>query len=426
MIEPSSRPARSRGFLLRAALVWLLLAPAAIATAAPPGPVVTFDTAGGDAWTFDKDIDGRFSAAACEGIVVHTPHATVEASLEDERFFARVPLRPDSTEVSAACIDDGAEVARTAPQRWNARLADVPKAWIRTGTSAQSIRLEADGTERAPATPAPIVSWRWRARAGNPAPLATVSGAGLAGKPVTGATIELAAPPVDGDYYVELTVTDALGRSDTSTAVFRVEDGRPENVDLAHEHPRWADSAVIYGIAPAFFGDPEFGQVTDRLDEIAELGATAIWLSPVMAAPEDDFGYAVLDPFRLRASFGDERAFRKLVDRAHALGLEVLMDFVPNHVSDRNRYFLDAEQDGAHSPYYDWFERDASGNVVRYFDWTHLKTLDYDNPEVQSYVIAAFAHWVRAYGVDGFRVDASWAVRRRAPEFWPRWRAELK
>ncbi|HEX7062937.1 MAG TPA: alpha-amylase family glycosyl hydrolase, partial [Woeseiaceae bacterium] len=47
-------------------------------------------------------------------------------------------------------------------------------------------------------------------------------------------------------------------------------------------------------------------------------------------------------------------------------------------------------------------------------------------PEVQSYVIAAFAHWVRAYGVDGFRVDASWAVRRRAPEFWPRWRAELK
>lgn len=107
------------------------------------------------------------------------------------------------------------------------------------------------------------------------------------------------------------------------------------------------------------FGDPELVRVTDRLDEIAELGATAIWLSPVMAAPEDDFGYAVLDPFRLRASFGDARQFRGLVDRAHALGLKVLMDFVPNHLSDRNRYFLDAERHGAHSPYYDWFELGA-------------------------------------------------------------------
>src|SRR5690606_15611772 len=52
--------------------------------------------------------------------------------------------------------------------------------------------------------------------------------------------------------------------------------------------------------------------------------------------------------------------------------------------------------------------------------------LDYDNPEVQNYVIAAFAYWVRRHGVDGFRVDAGWGVRQRAPEFWQRWREELR
>jgi cyclomaltodextrinase / maltogenic alpha-amylase / neopullulanase len=208
--------------------------------------------------------------------------------------------------------------------------------------------------------------------------------------------------------------------------MFRVEDARATAVDSGREHPLWVDSAVLYGVAPFFFGEPGFARVGERLDEIAALGATAVWLSPVTASPEDDFGYAVLDHFRLRETFGDERAFRALIDRAHALGLKVLMDFVPNHASDRHRYFVDAVRHGPRSPYYDWFERDAAGTVTQYFDWTHLRNFDYDNPEVQNHVIAAFAHWVQEYGVDGFRVDASWAVRERAPEFWPRLRAELK
>ena len=405
-------------------LLPLLFVPGA-ACAAPP--VISFDTTGGDAWTFEKQLEGRFAPAVCDRILVHTSHGAVEATIAGERFFAKVPLRERVNEVSAACLDGGTEIARSATLRWTVPLRDVPKAWIRTRVTATSIRMDGGRSQLAPATPAPIVSYGWRARAGNPAPLHLVSpGADLDVQQAAGEAIELAAPGVDGEYYVALRVADALGRVDESTAVFRVGDGRAIAVDLEREHPSWVDSAVLYGIAPFFFGEPAFRQVIERLDEIAGLGATAVWLSPVTASPEDDFGYAVLDHFRLRATFGDEDEFRALVGRAHALGLRVLLDFVPNHASERHRYFIAAERDGPTSPYYDWFQRDDAGNVTQYFDWEHLRNFDYDHPEVQNHVIAAFAHWVREYGVDGFRVDASWAVRERAPEFWPRLRAELK
>ena len=395
------------------------------ACAAPP--VVSFETVGGDAWTFEKQLEGRFAPTVCDRILVHTSLGAVEATIAGERFFAKVPLREQVNEVSAACLDGGTEIARTATLRWTVPLRDVPQAWIRTHVTATSIRFDAGRSQLAPATPAPIVSYSWRARAGNPEPLRLVSpDAELDRQHATGEAIELAAPGTDGEYYVELRAADAHGRADESTAMFRVEDGRAMAVDLEREHPSWVDSAVLYGIAPFFFGEPGFERITERLDEIAELGATAVWLSPVTASPEDDFGYAVIDHFRLRATFGEEREFRRLIGRAHSLGLRVLLDFVPNHASERHRYFIEAERDGPGSPYYGWFERDDAGNVTQYFDWEHLKNFDYDHPEVQNHVIAAFAHWVREYGVDGFRVDASWAVRERAPEFWPRLRAELK
>lgn len=108
------------------------------------------------------------------------------------------------------------------------------------------------------------------------------------------------------------------------------------------------------------------------------------------------------------------------------MGLRVILDFVPNHVSDQHPYFQHTQRFGQRSPYYDWFERDAAGEVLTYFDWDNLKNLNYDNPEVQNYILAASSYWIKQFDIDGFRVDAGWGVRQRAPEFWRRWRTELK
>ena len=64
----------------------------------------------------------------------------------------------------------------------------------------------------------------------------------------------LRTPGVDGEYQVTLRVTDALGRTDESTAAFLVENGEPRAAELAEERPAWLDSAVVYGVVPFFFG----------------------------------------------------------------------------------------------------------------------------------------------------------------------------
>jgi cyclomaltodextrinase / maltogenic alpha-amylase / neopullulanase len=388
--------------------------------------LISFDSIGGDAWTFALDVSGH-AGRECEGVTIVSPLGETQALRIGERFAARVSLRSGENRIEALCTRHDRKPARSGSQLWQVPLTEAPKAFIRIRALDGSVFLDARGSQTAPAQPAPLATFEWRARSGNPAPLYLRDGRALATQhAVAGERLELAVPGRDGEYYVSLQATDAAGRVDRSTGVFRVIGGNAREVDLRTEHPAWVDAAVVYGAAPYFFEPATFAGVEQRLDEIAALGATVLWLSPVTAAASGDFGYAVTDPFRLRPQFGGETAFRSLVEAAHRAGLRVLVDFVPNHLSTQSEYFRNAARHARSSPYYDWFDRDAAGEVTHYFDWSHLANLDYDNPQVRGYVTAAFASFVRDFGVDGFRVDASWAVARRAPEFWPQLRAELQ
>jgi cyclomaltodextrinase / maltogenic alpha-amylase / neopullulanase len=408
---------------LLATLVTLTLS-VALHAAEPP---VRFDTTGGDAWTFDKQVTGRVRASDCDEVQVESRAGIAVALISDDRFSAEVPLRSGMNEIQALCKSKGNPVARSDPQRWLNRIADRPRAWTRTRVDGETILLDAGRSQPAEGIAAPIHQYEWRARPGNAAPLTLTSDSpSLDTAAATTQSIQIRSPTKDGEYYVTLRVTDALGRSDDSTAVFHVVDGKPKEVDLARHRPAWTRDAVLYGVSPFAFREHSYEEIRARLREIAKLGVTVIWLSPITAAPSDDFGYAVTDHFRSRLEFGPEKQLHALIDAAHAFGLRVIMDFVPNHFSIEHRYYIDAARHQAVSPYFAWFERDAEGEPTHYFDWEHLKNLEYDNPEVQRYMVEAFAHWVREFGVDGFRVDVSWGVRDRAPEFWPRWREELK
>jgi glycosidase len=151
-----------------------------------------------------------------------------------------------------------------------------------------------------------------------------------------------------------------------------------------------------------------------------------LWLSPITGAPSGDFGYAVTDYFRVRPSLGSDDDLRALIGAAHARGMHVILDLVVNHLSDRHPYADDAAVEGRRSPYFDFLARTAAGAVAHYFNWQNLDNLNYGNEQVERMIIAASAYWVREFHVDGFRVDAAWGPRMRAPHFWPRWRAELK
>jgi cyclomaltodextrinase / maltogenic alpha-amylase / neopullulanase len=386
---------------------------------------VVFDTTGGDAWTFEKTVSGHGSAPGeCDEVLIRSPGGAIHARMHQGVFLARVRLRSGNNAVTAVCRRRGEEIGARSVQQWNVRLPDGPRASVQVHVIGQEVVLDGSPTTEAAGIPSPVRDYAWREKKGNPAPLRFPATPLLSA--AHGKQLEVPTPPVDGRYYLTMRATDALGRSDETTAVFRVAHCRPTAVDTEHDHPEWADTAVVYGIALPLFQPGAFAAVTRRLDAIAALGATVIWLSPVTDAPANDFGYALTDAFSLRTAFGSDAQFRALIAAAHARGLHVILDAVTNQLSDQSRYFADARARGKSSPYYDWFARDANGRPVHYFDWINLENLNYDNPEVRSYLMAALTHWLKVYSADGFRVDAAWGLRQRAPEFWPQVRQELE
>src|SRR5262245_31286952 len=104
----------------------------------------------------------------------------------------------------------------------------------------------------------------------------------------------------------------------------------------------WWQRGVIYQIYPRSFQDSngdgigDLAGVTARLDYLAgTLGVDAIWLSPFYPSPQADCGYDVSDHCEVDPLFGTLRDFDALLERAHRLGMRVLIDFVPNHTSDQ-------------------------------------------------------------------------------------------
>ena len=189
--------------------------------------------------------------------------------------------------------------------------------------------------------------------------------------------------------------------------------------------PWWRD-AVIYQIYPRSFQDSDGDGVGDlagierRLDHVAELGAAAVWLSPIYPSPLADFGYDVSDYRSVDPVYGDLEAFDQLIEAVHERGLRLLMDLVPCHTSIEHRWFTE------HPDWYIWADGRDGGppnNWVAAFGgpaWTRDERsgrwylhsfypeqpdLDWRNPEVVRAMQDVIRFWL-ARGVDGFRIDA--------------------
>ena len=110
----------------------------------------------------------------------------------------------------------------------------------------------------------------------------------------------------------------------------------------------WWRSAVIYQIYPRSFADltgdgiGDLPGITARLDSLAALGVDAIWLSPFYTSPQKDAGYDVADYVDVDPIFGTLADFEVMQNRAHELGLRVIVDIVPNHTSDAHAWFREA------------------------------------------------------------------------------------
>jgi glycosidase len=393
-------------------------APAASAPISVPtvAPAQVELASGGDVWAWQRAVSGSIVGECAEAYLL-VDDTKVELKRAGESFTAVAPLGEGKNDLVAVCRQSDGREERSKVQSYTVPLKRRPTAAIKIAVEGD--RVVFDGSASQPdADGAQITKYLWVPRADNPATLAFDS--------AEGQRASAALPSADGEYYVSLRVVDTQGREDTSTSYFVVAPGQARVPDYDKENTAWVENAVVYGVVVRKFGDPAFQGVIDRLDYLKDLGVNAMWLSPINRSPAGDYGYAVVDYFDVNPDFGTKDDFKKLVEEAHARGIRVLMDFVPNHTSDEHPYFQDAKARGKESPYYDFYDRDESGNPTHYFDWENLPNLNYDNPEVERFMLEAFSYWVRDFDVDGFRVDACWGVQERKPDFWPRWRRELK
>jgi glycosidase len=391
----------------------------ATASGTTAGPV-TFDTLGGDAFAWSEDLTGT-SSCGDVSVTVNDEAVRAPVRMEGTAFHVTVPLGTGRNEIVAAC----ASGERSEPLVFDERLVAGPTAWIGVTVHGSTVVLNGAKSEAAQPDGAKIASYEWHPDPRHPSDLTLANGQPLRGS-VDGRTLELRAPAADGEYYVSLTVTDTEHRSDTSTTYFVVDGGQARAVDMMHEHPSWIDSAVIYAPIPELWGNGGPKAIERKLPYLKQLGVDALWLWPPAEQRAPGEEYAITDYFKLDDSWGPESAFKDMVDEAHRLGMHVLLDIVPNHMSDQSPYFQDTKTNGDASHYYDFFDRDASGTPTHYFDWSNLPNLNYDNPEVRAMITEAFVHWVRDLGIDGFRTDAVWGIKRRRPEFLPQLRMAIK
>ena len=122
----------------------------------------------------------------------------------------------------------------------------------------------------------------------------------------------------------------------------------------------WWQTGIIYQIYPRSFQDDsadgigDLRGITRRLPYLVDLGVDAIWLSPIFTSPMADFGYDVADYTDIDRVFGTMADCDALLAAAHACGLKVVLDLVPNHTSDQHRWFVESRS-SHHNPKRDWY-----------------------------------------------------------------------
>jgi alpha-glucosidase len=97
--------------------------------------------------------------------------------------------------------------------------------------------------------------------------------------------------------------------------------------------------------------------IIDKLPYLKETGVTATWLSPILESPQVDYGYDISDFTKVDPLFGTNAELEELFREAKLLGIKVIMDFVPNHTSDKHPWFIKSvEKDPEYINYYVWHD----------------------------------------------------------------------
>lgn len=216
--------------------------------------------------------------------------------------------------------------------------------------------------------------------------------------------------------------------------------------------PAWAAHKVVYQIFPSRFATdkdvPEevwyqapighgadlkgsLRGIIDRLDYLKDLGVDILYLTPVFRS-DSSHKYDILDYFAVDPSFGTKADLKELVDRAHGLGMYVILDGVLNHTSWDFFAFRDIREKGRASRYWNWYyiqdfplvtERGRRPNYKTFSYAAPMPKLNLQNPETAEYFVGVGTYWIKECGIDGWRLDVADEISH---VFWRRFRREVR
>jgi len=185
--------------------------------------------------------------------------------------------------------------------------------------------------------------------------------------------------------------------------------------------PEWTKNSVLYEVnIRQYTPEGTFKAFETHLPRLKELGVDILWIMPIhpisLKNRKGSLGsyYSVKDYKAVNPEFGTMQDFKDLVNKAHEMGLKVIIDWVPNHTGWDNQWIFDHK---------DWYTQDSLGNVIPPNpDWSDIADLNFDSKPMRRAMIDAMDYWVKETDIDGFRCDVAWGVPQ---DFWDQARASI-
>ena len=223
--------------------------------------------------------------------------------------------------------------------------------------------------------------------------------------------------------------------------------------ELTFHIPDWAKNAVVYQIFPTRFATTEdvpdklwykapiawnddlkgnLRGIIEHIPYLKELGVDVIYMTPIFRS-NTSHKYDTIDYYAVDPSLGDENDLHELVDKAHANGMRVMLDGVFNHTSPDFFAFKDIKENGKKSEYYDWYYLDSDDisfgsrtEKPSYQSFAYvgmMPKLNLSNPETADYVTGVACHYIKEFGIDGWRLDVADEIGH---SFWKKFRKAVK
>ncbi len=187
------------------------------------------------------------------------------------------------------------------------------------------------------------------------------------------------------------------------------------------KHVDWAKNATIYEVnIRQYTKEGTLKAFEKHLPRLKALGIDILWLMPINPISEKNrkgsMGsyYAVQDYKKVNPEFGTDADFKAVVDKAHQLGMRVILDWVPNHTGWDNVWIKQHPE---------WYTHNKKGEIISPNpDWTDVADLNYDNKQMRAAMIDALKYWVEKFDIDGYRCDVAGSV---PTDFWNDARKQL-